>query len=144
MRTYFYAPSTSTIASPRVVAPKATAPFIRLCGDYRQINPFICIPQEPIPHVQQDLAKATGWKFFVDLDMTNSFHQITLEFTPQRAEFTLALCLYTMGSVPTKISSRRRGSCLWHSTSYRSQNLCRSRRLDYCNLRQLSHSRRQL
>ena len=79
MRTKFYAPSTSTIASPLVVAPKATAPFIRLCGDYRQINPFICIPQEPIPHVQQALAKAAGWKIFVDLDMTNSFHQITLD-----------------------------------------------------------------
>ena len=51
IRTYFYAPSTSTIASPLVVTPKATAPFIRLCGDYRQINPFICIPHEPIPHV---------------------------------------------------------------------------------------------
>ena len=57
----------------------ATAPFIRLCGDCRQINPFICIPQEPIPHVQQALANAAGWKFFVDLDMTNSFHQITLD-----------------------------------------------------------------
>ena len=78
MRTYLYAPSTSTIASPLVVAPKATAPFIRLCGDYRQINPFICIRQEPIPHDQQALAKAAGWKFFVDLDMTNSLHQITL------------------------------------------------------------------
>ena len=79
MRTYFYAPSTSTIASPLVVAPKATTPFIRLCGDYRQINSFICIPQEPIPHVQQALAKAAGWKFFVDLDMTNSFYHITLD-----------------------------------------------------------------
>ena len=93
MRTYFYAPSTSTIASPLVVASKATAPFIRLCGDNHQINPFICIPQEPIPHVQQTLAKAAGWKFFVDLDMTNSFHHT------RYAEFTLALCLYTMGSV---------------------------------------------
>ena len=76
MRTYFY---TSTIAHPLVVAPKATASFTRLCGDYRQINPFICIPHEPIPHVQQALAKAAGWKFFVDLDMTNYFYQITLD-----------------------------------------------------------------
>ena len=67
--------------------------------------------------------------------MTNSFHQTTLTF---------ALCLYTMGSISTKISSRGRGSCLRHSTSHRSQNLCRSRRLDHCNLRQLPHSRRQL
>lgn len=79
MRTYFYEKSTSPIACPLVVAPKATAPFIRLCGDYRPINPYICIPQEPIPHVQQSLAKAAGWKIFVDLDMTNSFHQIPLD-----------------------------------------------------------------
>ena len=48
MNTYFYAPSTSTIACPLVVAPEATAPFIRLCGNYRPMNPYICIPQEPI------------------------------------------------------------------------------------------------
>ena len=47
----------------------------RLC----EINPFIKILQEPIPHVQQSLAKAAGWKIFVDLDMTNSFHQIPID-----------------------------------------------------------------
>jgi hypothetical protein len=36
MRTYFYVPSNSPIASPLVVAPKAAAPFIRHCGDYRE------------------------------------------------------------------------------------------------------------
>ena len=79
MRTYFYEKSTSPIACPLVVAPKATTPFIRLCGDYRPINPYICIPQEPIPNVQQSLAKAAGWNVFVDLDMTNSFHQIPID-----------------------------------------------------------------
>ena len=79
MQTYFYVKSHSPIACPLVVAPKATAPFIRLCGDYRPINPFVSISQEPIPHVQQALSKAAGWKIFVDLDMTNSFHQIPLD-----------------------------------------------------------------
>ena len=79
MKTYFYEKSTSPIASPLVIAPKATTPFIRLCGDYRLINPYVTIPQEPIPHVQQSLAKAAGWKIFVDLDMTNSFHQIPID-----------------------------------------------------------------
>ena len=51
MRTYFYETSTSPIACPLVIAPKATAPFIRLCGDYRPINSFITVSQEPIPHV---------------------------------------------------------------------------------------------
>ena len=81
MQTYSYVKSHSPIACPLVVAPKATAPFIRLCGDYRPINPFVTIPQEPIPHVQQALSKAAGWKVFVDLDMTNSFHQIPLDET---------------------------------------------------------------
>ena len=79
MRTYFYVPSNSPIASPLVVAPKATTPFIRLCGDYRGVNEYIRIPQEPIPHVQQSIAKAAGWKVFIDLDMTNSFHQIPID-----------------------------------------------------------------
>ena len=79
MRTYFYESSTSSIACPLIIAPKATAPFIRPCGDYRPINPFINIPQEPIPHVQQSLSKAAGWEIFVDLDMTNSFHQIPID-----------------------------------------------------------------
>ena len=79
MRTYFYEKSTSPIACPLVVAPKATTPFIRLCGDYRPINAYITIPQEPIPHVQQSLSKAAGWNIFIDLDMTNSFHQIPID-----------------------------------------------------------------
>ena len=79
MKTYFYEKSTSPIASPLVIAPKATTPYIRLCGDYRLINAYVIIPQEPIPHVQQSLAKAAGYKIFVDLDMTNSFHQIPID-----------------------------------------------------------------
>ena len=50
---HFYEPSTSSVASCLVVAPKATAPFIRLCGDYVQINKHITIPHHPIPHVQK-------------------------------------------------------------------------------------------
>ena len=29
------------VASPLVIAPKATAPFIRFCGDYQAVNKFI-------------------------------------------------------------------------------------------------------
>ena len=74
MKSYFYEHSNSTIASPLVIAPKATAPFIHLCGDYQPVNPYVFISQEPIPHVQQALAKAAGFKVFVDLDLTNTFH----------------------------------------------------------------------
>ena len=79
MESYMFLDSTSPIACPLVVAPKATFPFIRICGDYRPVNPFIIIPPYPIPNVQHDLMKAAGFKIFVDLDMTNSFHQIPID-----------------------------------------------------------------
>ena len=82
LSTYFYevdpTKCTSPIASPLVIAPKATAPFLRYCGDYRRINDFIEIPQQPIPIVQHELVKASKFKVFVDLDATNSFHQFPL------------------------------------------------------------------
>ena len=76
---YFYEPSTSPIASCLVIAPKATSPFIRLCGDYVQINKHISIPHYPIPNVQQALYKALGFMYFIDLDWANAFHQILLD-----------------------------------------------------------------
>ena len=75
---HFHEPSKSSIASCLVVAPKETKPFIRFCGDYVKINKHITIPHYPIPHVQTSLHKALGYKVFIDLDMTNSFHQIPL------------------------------------------------------------------
>ena len=78
LKKYFYVDSESPIASPLVIAPKATAPYIRFCGDYRQVNDYITIPQQPIPIVQHELTKAARYKVFVDLDMANSFHQIPL------------------------------------------------------------------
>ena len=75
---YFYVESDSAIASPLVIAPKATSLFIRFCGDYRAVNNFITIPQQPIPIVQYELTKAAKFKIFVDLDMADSFHQIPL------------------------------------------------------------------
>ena len=48
---YMYEPSDSPIASCLVIAPKATAPFIRFCGDYVEINKYIVIGQYPIPNV---------------------------------------------------------------------------------------------
>lgn len=78
LKKYFYEESDSPIASPLVIAPKATYPYIRFCGDYRKVNMFISIPQQPIPIVQHELVKASKFKYFVDLDMANSFHQIPL------------------------------------------------------------------
>ena len=67
---------TSSICSPLVIAPKATAPLIRFCGGYHRINEFISIPKHPIPVVAHELTKASQFKVFVNLDTTNSFHSI--------------------------------------------------------------------
>jgi hypothetical protein len=46
---YMYRPSTSPYASPLVTASKATTPFIRFCGDYTWLNPYLIVPQAYIP-----------------------------------------------------------------------------------------------
>ena len=78
LQKYFYEESNSPIASPLVIAPKATAPFIRFCGDYREVNEHISIPQQPKLIVQYEITKAAKFQIYVDLDMANSFHQIPI------------------------------------------------------------------
>jgi hypothetical protein len=78
LKKYLLRPSTSPIASPLVIAPKATKPFIRICGDYVAINKYINIGHYPIPNVPYSLEKICHYRVFVDLDMTNSFHQFRL------------------------------------------------------------------
>ena len=75
---YMYVDSDSPIAAPLVVAPKATSPFIRICGDYVWLNKYLVVGHYYIPHVMHELEKAAGFKYFIDLDLTNSFHQIIL------------------------------------------------------------------
>jgi hypothetical protein len=70
--------------------PKATYPFIRFCGDYRRVNEFIAIPQEPIPLVDKEILKAARGKGFIDCDMANSFHQM-----PLKEEFSKLLSVQT-------------------------------------------------
>ena len=78
METYMYGDSDSPIACPLVIAPKATSPFIRICGDYVFINQWLYVGHYYIPHVMHELEKAAKFKYFIDLDWTNSFHQILL------------------------------------------------------------------
>ena len=78
LRQHVYVKSDSPIASTLVIAPKATHPFIRFCGNYVPINPYIEMGHFPIPDVQKSLAKAAKFKVFIDLDWTNAFHQIRL------------------------------------------------------------------
>lgn len=75
---YFYRPSNSPIASCLVIAPKATKPFIRYCGDYVAINKYIETGHYPIPHVQHSLEKICNFPVKLDLDLVNAFHQVPL------------------------------------------------------------------
>jgi len=75
---YFYVPSNSPIASCIVIAPKATKPFIRYCGDYVIINRYIIVGHYPIPNVQYSLEKILKFKVFLDIDLANAFHQIRI------------------------------------------------------------------
>ena len=81
LRTYHYVDSASPICSPLVIAPKATKPFIRFAVDC-QVNKYIVTQHTPIPQPQKEIAKAAGFKVFIDVDMRNSFHQFRLaEYT---------------------------------------------------------------
>ena len=77
--TYFYERSDSPVASPLVVAFKATPPFLRFCGDYTYINKYIEAGHWPIPNVFQTLEKISKFKVFLDFDLTNGFHQFKLD-----------------------------------------------------------------
>ena len=72
---YMYRPSQSPIASCLVIAPKATKPFIRFCGDYVTINKYIVCGHYPIPNVLHSLQKISGYSVYLDLDLVNAFHQ---------------------------------------------------------------------
>ena len=78
MRGYFYLPSSSHIASPLVIAPKSTYPFIRFCGDYVRINQLLNCPSGAIPNVRDVITKISGFSCFGEFDMTNGFHQIPI------------------------------------------------------------------
>jgi hypothetical protein len=75
---YFYRDSTSSIASCIVVAPKATPPYVRICGDYTPINPYIETGHYPIPIVTKELDKILKFPIKLDIDLANAFHQIPL------------------------------------------------------------------
>lgn len=76
---YMYVPSDSPIASCLVVAPKATKPFIRFCGDYSTlVNKFIITGHYPIPNVFKSIQKICKHRVFLDFDLANSFHQFRL------------------------------------------------------------------
>ena len=75
---YMYEWSDSPIVSPLVIAPKATKPFIRFCGDYGWVNNYILRGHSFIPHIRHSLEKICKFKYFVDIDLVNAYHQFRL------------------------------------------------------------------
>ena len=75
---YMYQYSTSPIASPLHIAPKATPPYIRFCGDYTQLNNFIRCHHGYTPMIKHLITKIYGYKVFAEIDLTNAFHQIRI------------------------------------------------------------------
>ena len=59
---YMYEWSESPIVSPLVIAPKATYPFIRFCGDYGWINNYILRGHSFIPQIRHTLEKICKFK----------------------------------------------------------------------------------
>lgn len=78
LMSYLWAKSTSSRVSPLVVAPKATHPFIRICGDYVKVNVHILSEHYPIPHILNAIVAVAGSQYYAEFDMANSFHQIRL------------------------------------------------------------------
>ena len=78
LNVHFYRPSKSRVASCLVIAPKKTKPFIRFCGDYVKINQWIPKHFGYIPRVPEELTKIKGFSIFIDLDMSEAFHQIKI------------------------------------------------------------------
>ena len=70
LQQYHLLESHSPYASALVVAPKATTPYVRMCGDYRWINQYILIQHEWIPNVLDNLQKLKGFKYYIDIDLT--------------------------------------------------------------------------
>ena len=78
MRGYFYEESRSPWTSCLVIDPKATKPFIRICGDYVEMNKYIATGHYYIPTVRHKLDKIINYPLYLDIDLTNAFHQIPL------------------------------------------------------------------
>ena len=76
--TYFFLKCESPWASPLTVAPKATDPFIRLCINLMRVNKYLRYGHTYIPHVQHTIQQLKGFKYFLDIDARNGYHQVPL------------------------------------------------------------------
>ena len=78
LRGYLLFPSNSPVCSNIVVASKATAPYVRICGDYVKINEFIRKGHYPIPLIRSQLDRIQDYSIYADIDFKNAFHQVRI------------------------------------------------------------------
>ena len=71
--------SDSPHASPIVVSPKATAPFIRFCYNLQVVNGFMKLGHYPIPIIRDVIDRIGAHCVFIDTDMKRSYHQFKLD-----------------------------------------------------------------
>ena len=76
LKQYIYIDSSSEVSSPLVVAPKATAPYFRFCGDYVQVNKKISCPHGAKFNVRDKITQISGYSYFGEFDMKNAFHLV--------------------------------------------------------------------
>jgi hypothetical protein len=67
--------SSSSYASPAVLVKKKTGDY-RLCIDYRKLNAITIKDRYPLPHIEDQIGRLRGKKFFCSLDMTQGYYQI--------------------------------------------------------------------
>ena len=79
LKEYQLRPSNSPIASPIVVAPKATKPFIRFCYNLQKVNGWIKLGHYPIPIIRDAIDRIGAHAVFIDTDMKRSYHQFKLD-----------------------------------------------------------------
>ncbi|KAI5742445.1 hypothetical protein M8J77_007259 [Diaphorina citri] len=68
-------PSSSPYSSPAFPVPKGTGDY-RLCVDYRALNENTVPEHFPLPLIQDQIARLSGAKFYISLDMASGYHQI--------------------------------------------------------------------
>ena len=78
MQKYMYEPSNSSTASRILVADKATPPFVRICGDYRNVNKYVMLPQVTIPNIRNEIYRAREYKYYLNIDLANGFHNLPI------------------------------------------------------------------
>ena len=53
---------------------------VRICGDYKvTLNPYLEIPEHPMPKPEELFAKLNGGQLFSKLDLSQAYQQVSLD-----------------------------------------------------------------